>query len=205
RSSDLAERMSPQEMLAAHLSETPAPLSRFVPELSPTLTVLVMRCLEKDPARRPQSAREILDGLAVVATPPAGGVVRRWRGRAWVPGAVLVGVALLAVALTSYLTTMRRGDRSDGRVPTGPPSLAVLPFEAVGGDTANAYFGEGIADEISTALSKAGGMRVASLTSVAAFRSTRKTGVRELGRQLGVSTVLEGRVRRSGDRMRLTV
>jgi serine/threonine-protein kinase len=200
-----ADHMSRQELVAAHLSETPAPLSRVAPELSPTLSVLVMRCLMKDPAQRPQSAREILDALATVTTPPAEGVVARWRGRSRAPRALLAGIVLLALVLTAYLATVRRADRSDGGVPTAPPSLAVLPFEAVGGDTANAYFGDGIADEIATALSKVGGLRVASPTSVAAYRATHNAGVRELGRQLGVSTVLEGRVRRSGDRMRLTV
>lgn len=199
-----ADHMSRQELVAAHLSETPAPLSRVAPELSLTLSGLVMRCLEKDPARRPQSAREILDALATVTTPPAEGVAR-WRGRSRMPRAVMAGATLLALVLIAYLAIARRGDRSDGRIPPGPPSLAVLPFEAVGGDTANAYFGDGIADEIATALSKAGGLRVASATSVAAFRSTHSLDVRELGHQLGVSTVLEGHVRRSGDRMRLTV
>jgi TolB-like protein/tRNA A-37 threonylcarbamoyl transferase component Bud32 len=200
-----AEQRTPEELLSAHLSETPAPLERCAPELSPVLTTLVMRCLEKNPALRPQSAREIIDALAVVATPPADGGARRWRGPSRVPRAVLAGIGLLAVALVAYIATARRDDRRDGGVPASEQSLAVLPFEAVGGDTANAYFGDGIADEIATALSKAGGLRIASPTSVAAFRSTHNAGVRELGRQLGVSTVLEGHVRRSGDRMRLTV
>ena len=85
------------------------------------------------------------------------------------------------------------------------PSLAVLPFDDVAGDTADAYFGDGIADEIAAALSKVEGLRVASRTSAAAFRASHAVDVRELGRRLGVSTVLEGRVRRAGDRMRLTV
>jgi len=199
-----ADRMSPQELVAAHLGHAPAPLSQCAPDLSPTLSSLVMRSLEKDPARRPQSAREILDTLAVAATPPERNVVARWRGRGPRSRAVLAGVGLLVVTLTALVATMRRADQLDRRAPAGAQSLAVLPFEAVGGDTANAYFGDGIADEIATALSKAGGLRVASGTSVAALRSTRKADVRELGRQLGVSAVLEGRVRRSGDRMRLT-
>ena len=200
-----ADRTTPQEVLSAHLSQTPAALSGCAPELSPTLSALVMRCLEKDPSRRPQSAREILDTLAIVATPPSQNVALGWRGPAWVRRVVLAGASLLVVALLAYAGLLWRGDRSAGRASAGAPSLAVLPFEAVGGDTANAYFGEGIADEIATTLSKAGGLRIASATSVAAFRSTHKLSVPELGRRLGVNTVLEGHVRRSGDRMRLTV
>ena len=200
-----AEYTTPQELLSAHLSGTPAPLARCAPELSPAVTALVMRCLEKDPALRPQSAREILDAIAVVATPATGDVLSLWRGHSRVQRTVLAGAGLLALALVAYMVKVRGDDASNGRIPAGAQSLAVLPFDAVGGDTANAYFGDGIADEIATALSKAGGLRVASPTSVAAFRSTHNTGVRELGLQLGVGTVLEGHVRRSGDRMRLTV
>ena len=195
---------TPQELFAAHLSVTPAPLGRYRPELAPALLALVMRCLEKDPTRRPQSAREILDLLASVATPSAVVVGTRWRERALRARVALAGAGLLAVALVVYVTTVRFGERSPGP-PPGMQSLAVLPFEGMGGDTANAYFGDGIADEIATALSQAGGLRVASRTSAAAYRSSHDVDVRELGRRLGVSTVLEGRVRRAGDRMRLTV
>ena len=195
---------TPQEFVAAHLTETPAPLARSVPRLSPTLSSLVRRCLEKDPAKRPQSARDILDTLAVVATPPEGhvGSTRRESRKVW---PVVLAAVLLAVALTAPLVKLRRADRLEGRASPASEALAVLPFDAVGGDTANAYLGDGIAAEIATALSKAGALRIASPTSVAAFRSTHNVDVRELGRRLGVGTVLEGRVRRSGDRMRLTV
>ena len=62
-----------------------------------------MRCLQKDPALRPQSAREILDAIAVVATPPTGDVLRRWRGHTWVQRTVLAGAGLFAVALVVYM------------------------------------------------------------------------------------------------------
>ena len=200
-----SDRTTPPDMLSAHLSQTPAPLGRCAPQLSPIISTLVMSCLEKDPAHRPQSARVILDALAIVATPPAKNPRLRWRTLGWMSRAALAGAGLLVVALVAYIGVVRRDGRSDGRAPAGAQSLAVLPFEAVGGDTANAYFGEGIAEEISIALSKGGGLRVASRTSAAAFRSSHDVDVRELGRRLGVSTVLEGRVRRAGDRMRLTV
>ena len=200
-----ADGTTPQELLSAHLSRTPAPLAQRAPELSPTLGALVMRCLEKDRARRPQSAREILDALAIVATPPAGDDVRSQNGRRRVTRAVLLAAGVIAAVLLAYTATLRRGARPDAGAPEGAQSLAVLPFDDVAGDTANAYFGNGIAAEISTALSKAGGLRVASPASVAAYRANHEFDVRELGRQLGVSAVLEGRVRRSGDRMRLNV
>jgi serine/threonine-protein kinase len=201
-----ADRATPQELVTAHLSAAPAPLSHSASELSPTLDALVMRCLEKDRARRPQSAREILEVLATVATPPPGRRAPAWRAPAWGPRRVMrVGAALLALGIAAYLVVARVQHPSATPERPGVPSLAVLPFDDVGGDTANAYFGDGIADEIATALGKAGGLRVASRTSAAAYRASHDVDVRELGRRLGVSTVLEGRVRRAGDRMRLTV
>jgi len=201
-----ADRTTPQELVTAHLSDAPAPLSHRVPELSPTLDALVMRCLEKDGARRPQSAREILEVLATIATPPPGWRVPQWRAPARVRRTVmLVGAALLTLGIAAYLVVARVERPSATLVRPDVPSLAVLPFDDVGGDTANAYFGDGIADEVATALGKAGGLRVASRTSAAAYRASHDVDVRELGRRLGVSTVLEGRVRRAGDRMRLTV
>ena len=199
-----AHHTTAQRLLAAHLSETPAPLASHAEHLSPAIAALVMRCLEKEPARRPQTAREILDALAAALTPagtdhPRSSVFRR------APRVVWLSAGVVAIALAVFVAIALRDARSRAAVPIAPQSLAVLPFESVGGDTANAYLGDGIADEIATTLSKAGVLRVASRSSAAAYRSSHSADVRELGRRLGVSTVLEGRVRRSGDRMRLTV
>jgi eukaryotic-like serine/threonine-protein kinase len=200
-----SQARTPQSMLAAHLSETPAPLSHRVSELPPMFAALVMRCLEKNPARRPQSAREILDVLATITTPSAGRVIVRTPGNNWGRRVALAAGGLLILGLVAYVATTLPSSRSTGPALSAPPTLAVLPFEAVGGDTANAYFGDGIADEIAAGLSRVGGLRVASRTSATAFRASHSVDVRELGRRLGVSTVLEGRVRREGDRMRLAV
>jgi serine/threonine-protein kinase len=200
-----AERRTPQQLLAAHLSEMPAPLIERTAALPSTLSALVMRCLEKDPARRPQSAREILDALANIATPATVGVVEERPVVKRSPRIALASVGFVLLALVAYFVAARTRNSPASRTPAVARSLGVLPFEAVGGDTANAYFAEGIADEIAAMLSKVGGLRVASRTSAAAFRSTHNLDVRELGRRLGVTTVLEGRVRRAGDRMRLTV
>jgi serine/threonine-protein kinase len=195
-----SDRLTPQELLAAQLTEIPTTLTGHVPGLSPELADLVRRCLEKDPARRPQSVRDILDVLVAVTMRSEERVAVRRRSRAWVTRAVVASV--LVTAAIAYGATARLRQSAS---PVAAPSLAVLPFDDFSGDTANAYFGEGIADEIAVVVSKAGGVRVASPTSVGAFRSTHRVDVRELGRRLGVGTVLEGRVWRSGDRLRLTV
>ena len=84
------------------------------------------------------------------------------------------------------------------------PSIAVLPFADMSQDADQAYFCDGIAEEIISALSRLAGLRVASRTS--SFRIRPAAGdSREIGRQLGVQTLLEGGVRKSGDRLRITV
>lgn len=82
-------------------------------------------------------------------------------------------------------------------------SLAVLPFTSVGGDTANAYFAAGIADELTSALMQIPGLRLAGRASAARLKE-QGGGAQEIGEALNVTTVLDGSVRRSGDRIRVS-
>jgi TolB-like protein/Tfp pilus assembly protein PilF len=83
-------------------------------------------------------------------------------------------------------------------------SIAVLPFENLSDEKENAYFADGVQDDILTNLSKIGDLKVISRTSVMGYRS-KAPNVREIGKSLGVSTILEGSVRRSGNRVRVNV
>jgi TolB-like protein/Flp pilus assembly protein TadD len=82
-------------------------------------------------------------------------------------------------------------------------SIAVLPFADLSEDSSQGYFSDGIAEEILNVLAKVKGLHVAARTSSFAFRAPDKD-IREIGRLLNVSTVLEGSIRKSGDRIRLT-
>ena len=91
------------------------------------------------------------------------------------------------------------------RVPAIPEkSIAVLPFENLSEEKANAYFAEGIQDEILTRLSKIGDLKVISRTSTQHYKSAPEN-LREIARQLGVSHILEGSVQKSGDTVRVNV
>src|SRR6058998_1142152 len=83
-------------------------------------------------------------------------------------------------------------------------SIAVLPFENLSDEKANAYFADGIQDDVLTNLSKIGDLKVISRTSVMPYRG-KASNVREIGKTLGVATLLEGSVRRIGNRVRVNV
>src|SRR5205809_2274642 len=110
---------------------------------------------------------------------------------------VATGVIVSAIAgffLLPRISSARKIDKS----------IAVLPFENLSDEKENAYFADGIQDDVLTNLSKIGDLRVISRTSVMQYRG-RPTNLREIGKALGVSTVLEGSFRRSGNRVRVSV
>jgi eukaryotic-like serine/threonine-protein kinase len=195
------DRSSAQQLMVAHVTESPPALARRVPGLPTPIVTLVMRCLQKNPDDRPQSAREVLDAMAAVSASPVGESTFA-RRRMQIIGAALLAGLMLAAFVERHSIASRFGAQAPASTRT--QSLAVLPFFNVGGDTANAYFAEGMADELTSQLTKVPGLRVASRTSAFAMRATKDLDVREIGKRLGVSAVLEGTVRRSSGRLRVT-
>jgi serine/threonine-protein kinase len=90
-----------------------------------------------------------------------------------------------------------------GRMPAITRSIAVLPFVNASSDAENEYLSDGITDELIDALAKIAGLRVSSRTSAFALKG-KPLDVRAVGALLGASVVLEGTVRKSGDRLRIT-
>jgi len=204
--------LSPHQLFAAHIAERPAPLATRQPNVPPPLAALIMQCLEKDPAARPQSAAEVLDTLENVGTasgaqpsarPAARPVSDRRRRR---PIVFVLGAAALVAAIGIgiwALTTPRQPVAPLSSAASDAKSIAVLPLANVGGDTASEYFAEGMTDELATALAKVSGLRVASRTAAYTFKGKPATPD-EIGRTLHVSSFLEGSVRRAGRRLRLS-
>jgi serine/threonine-protein kinase len=200
---------SPAALLAAQMTETPPLLSVARPDAPVPLVELVRRCLEKDPAKRPQTAAEVVQGLdqALVSSgqlslgagapvmAPAPATNRNVRALAF--GAMFV------IAATAGLLISRRGGRDATSAADVPRSVAVLPLENVGGSDSDRYFSEGITDELTGALGKVPGLRVASRTSVFALRS-KGMDAQQIAKTLKVSSLLEGTIRRSGERLRVT-
>jgi TolB-like protein/Tfp pilus assembly protein PilF len=111
------------------------------------------------------------------------------------------GVVLLLMAGLAYLLYERGFDRAHAGQPHS--SIAVLPFSNLSGDAARDYFSDGMTEELLNLLARVPGLQVASRTSSFAYKG-RNVDIREVGRELGVETVLEGSVRQSGDQVRIT-
>jgi adenylate cyclase len=97
-----------------------------------------------------------------------------------------------------------REGKVEASAPAPRKSIAVLPFENLSEDKANAYFADGIQEEILTRLSRIGDLKVISRTSTQRFRNTTEP-IREVARQLAVANILEGTVRKAGDQVRVHV
>jgi TolB-like protein/Tfp pilus assembly protein PilF len=113
----------------------------------------------------------------------------------------IIGVLLLVIAMLIYQRFPFRSEISETIL---QKSIAVLPFENLSEDKANAYFAEGIQDEILTRLSKIADLKVISRTSTQHYKSAPEN-LPEIARQLGVAHILEGRVQKSGDAVRVNV
>jgi TolB-like protein/predicted Zn-dependent protease len=111
---------------------------------------------------------------------------------------LLCFVGLLVSAIAGFFLLPRASARKIDK------SIAVLPFENFSDDKDNAFFADGIQDDVLTSLSKVGDLKVISRTSVMAYRGSARN-IREIGKTLGVGAILEGSVRKSGNRVRVNV
>jgi len=122
--------------------------------------------------------------------------------------AFIIAVALIAVTLLAFQTLRPRSTSTnrEGEAAAVAPekSIAVLPFDNLSDDKSNAYFAEGVQDEILTRLSKIVALKVISRTSTEKYKSA-PANLREIAQQLGVANILEGSVQKTADQVRVTV
>jgi len=166
---------------------------------------VVADCLAKDPSRRPQSTVDVAQRLQL---PSGRATTRTIPGKSPNRKALLVGgvVAAAVLALTGvYFGVSNQHPKTVSHAPTIlEKSIAVLPFENRSEEKANAYFADGIQDEILTRLSKIADLKVISRTSTQHYKSAPEN-LTEIARQLGVAHILEGSVQKSGDAVRVNV
>ena len=205
--------LAPRALMAARMTQDPPHVCSQRPDAPKVLGDFVMRCLERDPADRPQSAMDLLAALddpamvsgafGVPATET--GRWRLWRGRYVLLASALV---LVAVALTTTALLRRSAAPTPAAAPqpavaTGPARIVVLPLVSIGGDSANAYLADGITNELASALTRVPGVQVVSPTRAATLLAAGHTPA-DIGRELGVTRQLEGTVQREGKRLRVT-
>ncbi len=165
------ERDTAAEIMTAILREEPRSFIDSGADVAPEVEKAVLRCLDKNPELRFQSATDL---AFLLRSLPTGGPS---------PGAVAPG---------------EHRPASDDR-----PSVAVLPFANISADAEQEYFCDGMAEEIINALAQVQGLRVIARTSAFAFKGKHED-VRQIGSALDVGAIVEGSVRKAGDRLRIT-
>jgi TolB-like protein/tRNA A-37 threonylcarbamoyl transferase component Bud32 len=191
---------SPQALLAAHVTQQPEPITDHRASVPAPLAQLLMRCLEKKPADRWQSAVDLHHALGALGTPSEGLTPADTAPVAAVPPAprmwkrpALIGAAAVVVLAAGFgaLRLMRPGPSPAPGA--AEPTLVVLPFESIG-EATDQSFGDGVSEEITTRLSRLSGLKVIARSSALRYRES-GTDAQSFGRSLGADYVLDGTVR----------
>jgi eukaryotic-like serine/threonine-protein kinase len=197
---------TPREVMSSILEKEPPPLTRYLAHAPTELQQIISKALRKDREERYHSARELVEALKglrhkleVEAELQPSTATPSWLHWIRSPTALVLGllVAAMAVAVPFYwhrnLTT------------SSPPekSIAVLPFLDLSETKDQEYFCDGMSEEIIDALAKVEGLRVVARASSFSFKGT-TAAVSEIGKKLNAEDVLEGSLRREGNRVRIT-
>jgi serine/threonine-protein kinase len=208
-----------KSVLTQQLTVDPPLVHISRPDVPPGLIAVVRRCLMKQPEDRYQTAGEVAEDLRGslaelprLSTPvprPAAALPGEdddGDGLLAAAGRWIVPAALLAIVLLVLMFTYRRhGGGTPAAEAEGPynASVAVLPFDHIGGTEADEYFGEGITEEIINQLAQVESLKVISRTSVLALKDSPLT-LPQIADTLGVRHIVEGSVRRQGNKVRVT-
>lgn len=187
---------SAHELIAAHFREVPKAIGELRPDVSPAIELLVARCLEKDPARRPQSADDLLDSLEAATAGRITEAPGRSR-RAWILTLAAAIVVLAAAAAFLYRA----------QHPPQPLTFAIVPFRNLAHDTALSYKSDGIGDEILNQIAKVQGIRIVGRDAARRFadRPGQDTpDVRTVESALGVRLLVTGTLREVDGRVTIS-
>ena len=198
---------TPAEVMGAILAKEPSALSSDIAKAPGELQQIVTKALQKDPGKRYQSASEMLEALKglrhrleVTAELERFAARRLWRR--WTQSPTALVLALLAVALALVSSFYWLGNRAMISIPD--KSIAVLPFENLSRDPDNAYFTEGIQEEILTRLASVADLKVISRRSTQQYQS-KPRNLDQIAKRLGVANILEGSVQKAADQVRVNV
>src|SRR5205809_585570 len=201
---------TPSDCIAAILTAEPAPLSSISPDVPVKLESILQKALRKNTAERYQTIKEMLAELRILKAKletesslpqtKSGGdsnvsEIKRPKRSVLV---TLVAALFASAAVACFFFFFFPAAL------TNKKSIAVLPFENLSEDKSNAYFADGIQDEILTRLSKIADLKVISRTSTERYKKTHQKPS-EIAKQLGVANLLEGSVQKTTDQVRVNV
>jgi eukaryotic-like serine/threonine-protein kinase len=183
------------QAVLARKSMEAVPSLRAVREAVPeAIEHAITTVLAKVPADRYANAARFSEALSTgVRSGHVSGRTRATRAR-WIAG---MGVAVIGIAIATTLATHRPG--------AAPHTVAVLNFDYLSPDTADAYLADGLTEEITSRLGEVGRLQVKGRNAVRRFRGASLPDMAAIGRTLGVGFLVEGSVRRAGDRVRASI
>jgi TolB-like protein len=192
---------TPRQVMTSILEKQPLRLTSYNKQTPAELRQIIGKALRKDRSERYQSAGEMLQALKILRHKLELKAAPSWLRWIRSPAALVLAllVAALALALPFYLHR--------NLATSLPPdkSIAVLPLENLNQEKENAFFADGIQDELLSDLSKIKDLKVISRTSVMQYKSGIERNLKEIAQQLGVNNVVEGSVGRTGNRVRVSV
>ena len=201
------------ETISSILRDMPPPVNEYRQDAPRHLARIIEHCLQKDPEARFQSAKDVRNELRTLSRETESTASQRGgRHLLW------MGLGAVIIAAAAGLLLLRGRGRQAPLIPVArpaaasaessiaapdPKSIAVLPFVNMSSDKEQEFFSDGISEDLLNLLAKVHQLKVVARTSSFSFKG-KDVGIPEIARQLHVAHVLEGSVRRSGERVRIT-
>jgi eukaryotic-like serine/threonine-protein kinase len=213
---------TPSDCIASILMTEPSPLSNTSPDVPLKLESILKKALRKNKDARYQTSKEMLADLRNLKgemdaegfrfqtrtrpeprSPEGGTPNAQKRGALVALAAVVAVLGVSAPFVFRSLRTHPTSAKPASNLAAPEKSIAVLPFENLSRDPDNAFFADGVQDEILTDLARIAELKVIGRTSVMQYKAGVARNVRKIGQQLGVAHLVEGSVQRSGSRVRV--
>ena len=200
-----------QAIMYSIVNEEPQPPTALRTDMPMELEKIVKKCLQKNPVNRYQHSEELIVDLGRIKAQSGSGEknvskLAKWKWRNWhfMAGAAMMVVILLVILLPRSKTPEVIIETSKNEsIPQWQNSIAVLPFKNISADKEQEYFCDGMTEQLITNLSSLPSVKVIANASVMHFKNSNETA-QQIASELGVAHILEGSVRKAGNKIRVT-